>query len=165
MTHEPKSNNDVLHRAVDGLALLGGALLVGVILVNVWATLLNALAIGFAGDFELTEMGVAIAVFCFLPLCQRDGAHLAADIFTQRLGERPRRLLQQVATLVSLLIATLLLWRMSFGLVDQWRYGYQTAILQLPHWVAFVPILASLFLWSLVALVQLGTGIKDASHD
>ncbi len=38
-------------RAVDALALGGGVILVLVVLVNVLATLLNALTIGFAGRF------------------------------------------------------------------------------------------------------------------
>lgn len=142
-------------RAVDALALFGGGILVLVVLVNVLATLLNALTIGFAGDFELTEMGIAITVFCFLPLCQRDGAHVAADIFTQGLGAGVRTFLQHIATFISLLIALMLLWRMSYGFIDQWQYGYQTAILQLPHWAAYVPILLALLLWSVVALLQL----------
>ncbi len=83
------------------------------------------------------------------------GAHVAADIFTQGLGAAARHFLQHIATFISLLIAVLLLWRMSFGLLDQWQYGYQTAILQLPHWVAYVPILFSLLLWGIVALLQL----------
>lgn len=155
----------ILVRTVDAFALSGGVILALVVLVNVLATVMNALSIGFAGDFELTEMGVAMAAFCFLPMCQRDGAHVAADIFTQNLGEAPRRLLEQVATLVSLIIAIILLWRMSYGFWDQWRYGYQTAILQLPHWLAYIPILLSLALWSLVALLQFGAGLKGNAHD
>lgn len=150
---------------VDVFALMGGLLLALIVLVNVAATVLNALSIGFAGDFELTEMGVAMAIFCFLPLCQRDSAHVAADIFTQNLGAGPRHILTQVATLISLIISLILLWRMSFGFLDQWRYGYQTAILQLPHWLAYIPILLSLALWSLIALLQLGTGRSGKSHD
>lgn len=151
-------------RAVDGLSLSGGIVLVLVVLVNVLATLLNALSIGFAGDFELTEMGIAIAVFCFLPLCQRDGAHVAADIFTQGLAAPARHFLQHVATLISLLIAVLLLWRMSYGFIDQWQYGYQTAILQLPHWAAYIPILLALLLWGIVALLQLVSVFRKPSN-
>ena len=36
----------------------------------------------FPGDFELTEMGVAVAAFSFLPYCQLTGANVTADIFT-----------------------------------------------------------------------------------
>ncbi|WP_424981336.1 TRAP transporter small permease [Maritalea sp. S77] len=155
MSDQNYSLPPLIYRVVDALALVGGFVLALVVLINVLATVMNAIGIGFAGDFELTEMGVAVAAFCFLPLCQRDGAHVAADIFTQKLAQPARSFLQHVATFISLLIALLLLWRMSFGLIDQWRYGYQTAILQLPHWAAFVPILFSLFLWSCVALLQL----------
>jgi len=163
MSDQNYSLPPLISGAVDALALIGGCVLVAVVLINVLATGMNAVGIGFAGDFELTEMGVAVAAFCFLPLCQRDGAHVAADIFTQKLARQARDFLQHVATFISLMIALLLLWRMSFGLMDQWRYGYQTAILQLPHWAAFVPILLSLLLWSGVALLQLTALFKRQS--
>lgn len=163
MSDQNYSLPSLISGAVDSLALLGGFVLVVVVLINVLAAGMNAVGIGFAGDFELTEMGIAVAAFCFLPLCQRDGAHVAADIFTQKLARPARDFLQHVATFISLVIALLLLWRMSFGLMDQWRYGYQTAILQLPHWAAFVPILLSLLLWSNVALLQLISMFKRQS--
>jgi hypothetical protein len=39
-------------------------------------------------------------------------------------------------------------------------YGYTTTILQFPHWVAFIPILFSLFLLAIASLMT----ATDALH-
>ncbi len=62
-------------------------------------------------------------------------------------------------SLVALGFALLLLWRMYYGMLDQRDYGYTTAILQVPIWCAFVPILISL---ALLALAALDHAARDA---
>ena len=64
-------------------AVVGGFVLLGVIVANV-LSVLGAATINKAlpGDFELTELGVAIAAFSFLPYCQIAGLNVTADIFT-----------------------------------------------------------------------------------
>ena len=77
----------LLAARITGWALCGGLVLLGVVLVNAFSIVSGALANRpFAGDFELTEMGTAIAAFCFLPYAQLTGANVSADIFTTRAG-------------------------------------------------------------------------------
>ncbi|SNR56484.1 TRAP transporter small permease [Puniceibacterium sediminis] len=136
-------------------ALLGGALLLSVVLMNV-ASILGAI-VGNAvpGDFELTEIGVAVAVFAFLPYTQVTDANVTADIFTSGAGPRMVAFLKLLGALIALGFALLLLWRMYAGMGDQRDYGYTTTILQLPVWLAFIPILISLALLALAAVVSL----------
>jgi TRAP-type C4-dicarboxylate transport system permease small subunit len=49
---------------------------------------------------------------------------------------------------------------MYFGMLDQKAYNYTTAILQFPHWVAFIPILISLALLAIAATITLLEDIK-----
>lgn len=137
-------------------ALLGGALLLAVAAMNVWSILsLAILGQSFPGDFELTELGVAVAAFAFLPYCQMTDANVSADIFTQNARPRTLAALRALAALVAAVFGTILLWRMSYGMIDQRTYGYTTAILQIPVWWAFVPILVSLALLAVAALTTL----------
>lgn len=132
---------------VTGWALVGGFVLLAVVLVNAWSILAGIVFNKpFPGDFELTEMGAAIAVFCFLPYCQLEGANVSADIFTMRAGPKAVALMWLLAALVALAFSALLLWRMSAGLIDYREYEEYTGILQIPIWYAFVPILVSLVL-------------------
>lgn len=146
----------VLRRLSVLWAIAGGFVLLALVLVNVASVVGTAfLGMPVPGDIELTEMGVAVAAFAFLPYCQLTGAHVVADIFTARLGARARARLEVLGDVVALVFALVLLWRMSLGMLDQRAYGYTTAILQIPVWWAFVPILVSLALLALAALERL----------
>ena len=144
------------HRIITGWALIGGLVLIGVVLINAWSILADALFNKpFPGDFELTEMGAAIAAFCFLPYCQLTGANVSADIFTMRSGPRSVAIMSVFAAVLAVLFAGLLLWRMSAGLQDYREYEEFTGILGIPIWYAFVPTLISLALLCLAAVITL----------
>ncbi len=152
-----------VHRLVTAWAVAGGLVLLALVLVNVVSVAGAALlATPFPGDVELTEMGVAVAAFAFLPYCQLVGANVVADIFTARASPRTRARLAVLGDLAALGFALLLLWRMSLGMLDQRAYGYTTAILQIPVWWAFVPILVSLALLAVAALLTLRDHLADA---
>ncbi|KKK66762.1 hypothetical protein LCGC14_2960840, partial [marine sediment metagenome] len=116
----------------------------------------------FPGDFEMTEVGVAVAAFAFLPYVQITDANVTADIFTARAAPRTIAAFKLLASIVALGFALLLGWRMYVGMLDQKTYDYTTAILQFPHWLAFLPILFSLFLLAVAALMTLIEHGRDA---
>lgn len=140
---------------INGWAIAGGLVLLAVVLVNVVSVVGRIFGQPFPGDFELTEMGVAVAAFAFLPYCQLTDANVTADIFTAKASERWVSIFRLTAAVVALLFALLLAWRMYYGMADQRAYGYTTAILQIPIWWAFVPILVSLALLALASLITL----------
>lgn len=144
-------------RVIMGWALQGGLALIGVVLINAWSILAGAIVNKpFPGDFELTEMGAAVAVFCFLPYCQLAGANVSADIFTMRAGPRSVAMMSVFAGIVALLFSALMIWRMSAGLQDYREYSEFTGILEIPIWWAFVPALISLVLLFVASLITLG---------
>ncbi len=136
-------------------ALLGGAVLLVVVAINMFSVIGSIFGRPFPGDFELTEMGVAIAAFAFLPYCQVTGANVTADIFTSGASPRWIAFLTLLGAVVALVFSVLLIWRMYFGMLDQKTYDYMTAILQVPQWIAFLPILVSLALLALAAMTTI----------
>lgn len=152
-----------VRRLIEVWALLGGAVLIAVVGVNAWSILAGILVNRpFPGDFELTEMGAAVAVFAFLPYCQLVGANVSADIFTMRAGPRSVAAMSVFAALLAVSFAGLLIWRMSAGLIDYYTYTEFTGILEIPIWWAFVPTLVSLVLLFLAALITLGEALGEA---
>ncbi len=145
----------LVSRIITGWALLGGTVLIAVVLMNTWSVIGNQFGASFPGDFEMTEIGIAISAFAFLPYCQLTGANVTADIFTSRASPRWIALFSLVASVVALGFSLLLFWRMYAGMVDQKTYGYTTAILQFPHWIAYIPILVSLALLAVASLATL----------
>lgn len=136
-------------------ALSGGFLLLCVVFINVLSTVGSIFLKPFPGDFELTEMGVAVAVFSFLPYCQLTGANVTADIFTSRASSQWIARFKLLASIVATGLALLLIWRMSDGMMSQLQYRYTTTILQIPIWYAYIPAIASLILLAAVSLLTM----------
>ena len=150
---------------IESWALAGGCVLLALVLMNVGSVVASALFnTPFPGDFEMTQVGVAIAAFSFLPYCQMTGANVTADIFTSGVSKRWEAIFALVASLLALGFALLLAWRMWAGMLDQRAYDYTTTILQFPHWLAFIPILISLALLAVAALMTLSDAARDAKR-
>ena len=139
-------------------ALLGGLVLVGVVLLTAASVVLDLLfRRPVPGDFELVQILVAEAVFAFLPWCQIRRGNVAVDLFTMRAPAWFQLVMQAIGSLLMLLLALLLLWRMSIGAFDYYDPVFPeiTPILGVPVWIAFPPILVSLLLWALASVVTM----------
>ena len=135
-------------------ALLGGVVLVGLVLMT-GASALSNLAWNrpFSGDYEVVRHFVAIAAFAFLPYCQLANANVTVDIFTENMGARPKAAMHLLASIIAGLLALLLMWRMWLGMWDYLKYPEYTQVLGIPLWTAYPPILASLVLLLIAALI------------
>jgi TRAP-type C4-dicarboxylate transport system permease small subunit len=146
----------LLRRVIEYWALAGGIILLGVALMTAWSAGTGwVLGRPLPGDFELTEIFVAVAIFAFLPYCQLTDANVTADLFTARAGPRTLAALSVLAALLALGIAILLTWRTWAGLIDYRKYVETTAILKIPIWTAYVPALFSLGLLVLACVLSL----------
>lgn len=152
----PAGPSGLARRAIEWWALGGGIVLLAVALMTTWSAF-SGWVFGkpLPGDFELTEILVAIAVFAFLPYCQQTDANVTADLFTARAGPRALAAFRLFGGLLALAVALVLAWRTWAGLLDYRKYVETTAILKIPIWWAYVPALASLALLVLACLIVL----------
>lgn len=148
-----------LRLAIRVWALLGGLLLCAICLMTVVSvTSLATIGEQVPGDFEMTEIGIAICAFMFLPYAQITGANVTVDIFTSWASLAYVRVINVLASLIAFAFAALLLWRMWEGMFDLRRYGEETGIIGFPVWMGFPPMLVSLVFLALAGLVS----AKDA---
>ena len=154
------------------LALIGGlALLVITALtcVSIIGRAFVPLNIGIGpigGIYDMTEIGIAAAVFAFLPWAQYEEAHARVDLFKWALPIKLDELLDLMFNIAMALIATVGTWRMYMGMQDKMSYGETTLIAQIPVWqgyalgligaVGFVIVAAFCVLRSLRRLAGLG---------
>jgi TRAP-type C4-dicarboxylate transport system permease small subunit len=152
-----------VRKVIELWALAGGLLLVAIVLMNTYSLLLDiAFRKPLPGDFELVEVGVAVAAFAFLPYCQITGANVTADIFTQNAGPRTVALLALLSGSIAFAFSLLLTWRMSLGLFDIHAYGETTTIMGFPVWIAYVPIVASLAMLAIASFISMRDALADA---
>ncbi|RJE82512.1 TRAP transporter small permease [Paracoccus onubensis] len=133
--------------ACKGFAAIGGVTLLAMMLMTVASVVLRGI-IGkpIPGDFELVELGSAITIFCFLPWCQATGGNVVVDFFTQKARPRAMHLMDAFGSLLYLLIAGLLLWRLIHGALEMRQYGEQTMVLAVQVWWSFIIILPAMAL-------------------
>ncbi len=143
-------------------AVVGGLVLLAVVIVNVASIVsFTVLNVSLLGDFELTEMGVAIAAFAFLPYCQIAGLNVTADIFTARASPFWLSLFSFIGAAIALAFGALMLWRMTLGMIDQKTYDATTAILQVPLWWGYAGCLVSLALLVLASFASLVEALSN----
>jgi TRAP-type C4-dicarboxylate transport system permease small subunit len=142
---------DVLARA---FALAGGTLLVAITGMSV-VSIAGRTALGrpLPGDFELVQVGSAVAVAAFLPYCQLRRGHIIVDFFTVRAGPRGRGALDAVGALLLAAVMALLAWRTAAGMLTVRAAGEVTMIVGFPVWLGYAAIVPSLALTALAGLV------------
>ena len=134
-------------------AILGGIILVIVILINFISILSRIVFLNpLVGDFELVEIGSAIAISSFLPLCHLKKGNVIVDFITAKLNFKKIAFLDCISSVIYGLIALFFTWRMFFGARDMYNYQEETMLLQFPIWIPFLPVTFSFGLLSVCCL-------------
>ena len=77
-------------------------------------------------EIQLVEMGCAVAMFSFLPLCQFKSGNVIVDFFTIKLNPKKKALLNGIASFIFFMVAAFFSWRMIYGGMDMYKYNEQT---------------------------------------
>jgi TRAP-type C4-dicarboxylate transport system permease small subunit len=143
------------------LALAGGAVLLGIVGLTVVSIVLRELSgRPIPGDYELVEVGCAVAVFAFLPYCQLTGGNVFVGFAMAWAPAWLRGLLDATAQIAYASIAALLAWRLTLGGMELRSYGETTMVLGMPVWPAFLPIVPSLALLSVACLYTAAMSLR-----
>jgi len=142
-----------------GLALL---VIVGISFLSILGRVLFSSPL--VGDFELVEMGCAIAISAFLPLCHLRNGNVIVDFVTAGLSNRVITILDGLGALAFALVAGFFSWRMVFGAQDMYKHNEETMLLQTPVWIPFVPVVLSFLLLSICCLYTFVTKVQEANR-
>jgi TRAP-type C4-dicarboxylate transport system permease small subunit len=144
-----------LERVCEIVAMAGGLLLVAIMLVSSVSVIGRGLSqvfgaklSGIPGDIEIVQLGCAVAVFAFLPLCQFKRANVLVGAFTKNLPVRYRAMFDLAANLLFLVLAFALAWQLGHGTVEKFRNHDTTMVLRIPEGWPFAAALV--FAWLLV---------------
>jgi TRAP-type C4-dicarboxylate transport system permease small subunit len=145
----------VIYWLAAGLALTGGAIMIAITALTV-TSIVGRLAIPVGlrpvpGDVEITQAGMAIAIFFFLPWCQLTRGHAIVTILSDRFSIRVAAILEFVMDIVMLAAAAFIAWRLGYGLIDKMGNREQTFILRFPVWWSYAGSLAGAVVAVIVA--------------
>lgn len=139
------------------MALIGGGILlmiVAVTCVSIVGRVFVPLDIGLGpirGIYDFTEIGIAAAIFAFLPWCQLQRGHASVDLLKSVYPRVMNRVIDLVMDAGMLAAAGLIAWRLYLGMQDKLRYGETTLIAQLPVWQGYAAALVGAVVFALVA--------------
>jgi len=155
----------LIRRAAEIAALAGGVLLIAILLVtstNVGAFIANRVAGlwggsvgGLPGYEDFVRRVTGAAVLMFFPYAQLCRGHVAVDFFTSFLPKGWSRLLDQMWTALTILLALFLAGWMALGMIQARADRLVTGVLGWPDWPFYLPGVLSLCLWAAVAALQL----------
>lgn len=168
------------------LVYIGGLVLCAIALLTVVSVIGRALT-GFGlsaipGDFELVEIGAAVAVFSFLPWCQLNRGHVTVDILVRSFPEKIGRWLELLGNISISIIALIIAWRLWMGMGERvtWfeqttrdilGFGYKpfsvetTFILGLPTWYGYALGMVGALMFALVSVFTVWRSINECLGD
>ncbi len=155
------------------LAFAGGATLLAVILmtcISIAGRAFVPLDIGLGpirGIYDFTEIGMAAAIFAFLPWAQYQEAHAKVDLFQTVIPPVMDRTLDLLFNIAMCFVAYIGTQRLYLGMQDKLSYGETTLIAQIPVWQGYAAGLigaAGFVIVSLFCILRSGrrlAGIDD----
>jgi TRAP-type C4-dicarboxylate transport system permease small subunit len=156
--------HEALHNVAVWFAYVGGAIVAAIGIMSVISITGRALwARPIRGDFELVEIGIAVAGSLFLAYCQITAGNIFVDIFTIRAGDRAKKAMDSLGALLMGGMFALVLWRTSIGMTEIRHSGETSMLMGFPIWVGYACALPGLALASIVALAQ-GLGLIGISE-
>ena len=144
--------------------MLGGAVLCAITIMSVASIAGRAMVpLGLGpvpGDFELVEVGTAVAVFFFLPWCHVQAGHATVDLLEGIMNQHLKAGMQTLCDLLMLILWLVLTWRVGDGMMEKREQMETSFILQMPVWWAYAICLAGAVIGCLTylakAAIQLG---------
>lgn len=145
----------LVERTATVLAVIAGIILV-VLALLVAANVLGRWFLNheLTGAFEVVQIGVAVAAFLSLPICQLHNHNIIVDSFTTGLSPRMRAGLDALWAFAYAAIAIILAWRLSLGAEETIRSHMTTGMLRIPYGWAMVVGAAALCFLAFVAVVS-----------
>jgi TRAP-type C4-dicarboxylate transport system permease small subunit len=154
----PLPEHSPVARVARALAIVGGLLSVASALLVTTSVTLRWLGFGSVnGDFELVQIGVALSVFCFLPLTQARRGNIMVDTFTTWLPLRVQRAMDAFWDFVYAGFMALTAWCLMNGARDALASGLTSAMLGLNLWPVFA---ATVLLILLLVVTAVDTALQ-----
>lgn len=140
------------------LALIGGGVLLILVIMTCISIFGRSLAsIGLRpieGDFELIEIGVAFAIFSFLSWAQYKDGHARVDVFKDYFSKSLNLSLNLFSNLMMTVIACIIGWRLSAGMLDKFAYNETTYTLQIPLWISYSVCLIGAYVFIIISILS-----------
>lgn len=159
--------HSTVKRLAQSVAIIGGVILTALVLLTTASIIGRELNFvpgldEIKGSYELTEAGVAFAIFAFLPICQFHGGHATVDVFTMGLGHRANQVIRAFWEIILTAVIIFISLRLYDGMLRYYNNGETTLFLQFPVWWSYAASVAASAIACLVALYTTYARLSEA---
>lgn len=149
-------------RACEVMALAGGLVLAVLALMAIVSIVgRNAFSSPIQGDFELMQLGCAVAISFFLPFCQLRRGNIIVDFFTTRASASVQAALDAFGALLLALVMTVVAWRTAEGAIAMRASNETSMIMSLPIWYAYALMAPAFALTALAGLYGAWSSLRS----
>lgn len=156
--------HEAIHNVAVNFAYAGGAVVAGIGIMSAISIIGRALwSKPITGDFELVEIGIAVAGSLFLAYCQLTAGNIFVDIFTIRASDSAKALMDKFGALLMGTMFVLVGWRCALGMTEIRHTGETSMLMGFPIWIGYVCVLPGITLAAITAFAQ-GLGLIGVSE-
>jgi TRAP-type mannitol/chloroaromatic compound transport system permease small subunit len=143
---------------------VAGSLLVFLVLVLVADAAGRFILMPVTGSYEMVQYGFALIVAFSVAYTQFKGGHVRIELIFASLPAGVRRFFTFLNQILSLIIFSLVSWRLFADAIEAYKLGEESSTLTLPVWLFMVVLALGFTLLVLVTVVKLIYGEDKICH-
>jgi len=144
----------LVDRLVALLKRIGGAALVGMVVMTCFDVVTRYFGHPIFGAVEIVSFMATILLACAMPLTEVEKGHVGVDLFVRKLSPRAQAITDAVTGLISTLLFAVVSWRMFLYAATIRKSGEVSMSLQWPTHVFVYLVAVAFAVLSLVILSQ-----------
>ncbi len=144
----------VVDKLIGVVKRIGGAALVGMMVVTCVDVTFRAFGRPIFGAVEVVSFMATIVLACAMPQTEREHGHVGVDLFIRKTPPRVQALVGLLTNLASMLLFGLVAWQMYLYGFDMEKTGEVSMSLQFPSYYLVYLVAVAFTVLSLVILVE-----------
>lgn len=155
----------VVDKLINVIKRIGGAALVGMMLVTCVDVVFRFFGHPIFGAVEIVSFMATMVLACAMPLTEREKGHVGVDLFMRRATERTQAVFSAVTKLASAILFGLVAWQMFLYAVTMEKSGEVSMSLEFPVYYIIYLVAVAFSVLSLVILVEFLNGLRQAGGE
>ncbi len=145
---------DVVDKLIGMVKRIGGAALVGMMLVTCVDVIFRAFGRPIFGAVEIVSFMATMVLACAMPLTEREKGHVGVDLLLRRLRPRTQLYCTLATSLASMVLFGLVAWQMFLYAASMKQSGEVSMSLEFPSYYLVYLVAVAFSVLSLVILVE-----------
>jgi TRAP-type C4-dicarboxylate transport system permease small subunit len=144
----------VVDKLIDLVKRVGGAALVGMMLVTCVDVIFRAFGHPIFGAVEIVSFMATMVLACSMPQTERENGHVGVDLFIRKASPRVQAVFQAVTHLASAILFGLVAWQMFLYAASMRSSGEVSMSLEFPTFYLVYLVAMAFSVLALVILVE-----------